>query len=235
MKEMVRQQQKVALEHMYSDFVKEHRFSAQQTEQFFDLLMQKQTSAMEDGMKALNSDSTDTTTPEPNALSAAERRAEADRQLQMLLGGGGYADYQAYEKTTGERMALARLQQQLALNSTPLADAQAKTLLQVMVDEESKSPPSAFKPGPGGTREQLRAFSDNTAAEQFSQRQADLNQRVLNRAGSILKPDQFKAFEAFQKQQLEMHKLGMEMARTMMGNEKDEGSTIISVVPDPSP
>ena len=42
-----------------------------------------------------------------------------------------------------------------------------------------------------------------------------MNRRVLDRARSVLSPDQMAQFEQIQKQQMEMQKMGMKMGREM--------------------
>ena len=46
------------------------------------------------------------------------------------------------------------------------------------------------------------------------------NQRVGERAKSVLTPEQFINYQKFQEQQASMQKLGMQMARQMFGGEK---------------
>ena len=221
MKEMLRQQQGAALKQMYGEFSKSKNMDAQQSDQFFALLMEKQWGGMEEGMDVFNG--VEKTKEESAAASQAalEKTAETDRKLRMLLGEGGYANYKDYEKTIGERMTLNSMRQQLAVNSAPLADDQAKSLLAVMIEERAKTPASPLTSIDGNPREKMRALATSNNSDQFYQAEADLNQRVLNRASGILKPEQFSALESFQKQQLEMQKMGMEMAKSLMGEEKD--------------
>lgn len=238
MKEMMRQQQSAVLKQMYGDFVKARHLTSAQADQFFNLLLNKQMGTMEEDMSAWNGGEKKTEAAESaDAQALTSQKAEADRQLQMLLGGAGYAEYQSYEKTTGQRMALTQMKQQLALNSTPLGEEQAQTLLQVMLEEDAKSPPSPFSSSAGNGGQKFRALSEGDNAEKFYQRQTELNQRILDRAGSVLQPDQYRALESYQKQQLEMQKLGMEMARKMMGTEKDgdEVNTTTIITPAPGP
>lgn len=229
MKEMMHQQQSLSLKQLYGDFVASHRFSPQQADQFFDLLMQKHMDDAEVASEFFDGKKED---PDAAALrSTADREAETDRRLQMLLGDAAYSSYKDYQNTVGERMALTQIRQQLAVSSSPLGNDQANTLLQVMVEERAQTASSPFDAGaPGNAREKFRTLSDESAADRHYQEQADLNQRVLNRAGSILKPDQLSALAAFQKQQLEMQKLGMEMARKIMGEDPDATHTY-SIMP----
>ena len=226
MKEMMRQQPAVMLKQMYGDFVKQRRLSPQQADQFFELLTQKQTGTMEEGMRLLGGENKEAAKGEPQPQPTPDQRAEADRQLQMLLGGAGYAAYQDYEKTLSERTTLNEMRQQLALNGAPLQDEQAKTLLQVMLEERDTIQSAT------DDIEKWKAVRSGTS-EAFLQAQADFDQRVRNRAASILKPEQFSALEAYQKQQLEMQRLGLEMARTMMGDDEDGVHTTTVIMPSP--
>jgi hypothetical protein len=56
--------------------------------------------------------------------------------------------------------------------------------------------------------------------QQFFQGQEEVNERIRTRAMSLLTADQMKAFEQFQKQQIDVQKMGMTMARRMFGNGK---------------
>jgi hypothetical protein len=51
----------------------------------------------------------------------------------------------------------------------------------------------------------------------WEQSQQDFNRRVLERARTVLSPDQVLALEASQKQQFQMQQMGMKMGREMMG------------------
>jgi hypothetical protein len=45
--------------------------------------------------------------------------------------------------------------------------------------------------------------------------QEDFNHRVLDRARTVLSPDQILAFEAAQKQQIDLQRMGVQMSREM--------------------
>ncbi|MGI8820547.1 MAG: hypothetical protein ACR2ID_06755 [Chthoniobacterales bacterium] len=94
------------------------------------------------------------------------------------------------------------MRQPLAANSTLLRAEQADALWQVMVDERARTPASTASQGNASGRAGM--LSDPARAEEFYRTQASY--------------DQPSALAAFQKQRLEMQKMGMEMARKMMGN-----------------
>jgi hypothetical protein len=72
------------------------------------------------------------------------------------------------------------------------------------------------------------AFSDDQT-EKLLQTQETINQRVYDRAQTILSPDQLTAFGKFQKNQLQMMRMGMSMARKMFSNDPSPAS-----IPTPS-
>ena len=49
---------------------------------------------------------------------------------------------------------------------------------------------------------------------------AQLQQRVFDRAHTVLTPDQMNAFETAQKAQLQMQKMGVKMGKAMFGGDK---------------
>ena len=49
---------------------------------------------------------------------------------------------------------------------------------------------------------------------------AQLQQRVFDRAHTVLTPDQMNAFETAQKAQLQMQEMGVKMGKAMFGGDK---------------
>ena len=89
--------------------------------------------------------------------------------------------------------------------------------MQVIADERAKQPPSPLTQ-PGNMKS--LNMSDEQM-QQFFQSQEDVNSRVRTRAMGILTPTQLQALEAFQKQQIEMQKMGLKMAKQMFGTKQD--------------
>jgi hypothetical protein len=58
---------------------------------------------------------------------------------------------------------------------------------------------------------------------------------VLDRAGQVLSPEQLKDYAGFLKSQLEMQKMGMNMARKMFGAPKGASPPLDGVTPVPVP
>ena len=75
-----------------------------------------------------------------------------------------------------------------------------------------------------------KLLTDETMDRQFEW-QADLNRRVLERAGPILAPEQLKELTDFQAQQLNMQKMSMKMASEMFGNGQTPANVNVLVAP----
>ncbi len=75
-----------------------------------------------------------------------------------------------------------------------------------------------------------KLLTDETMDRHFEW-QADLNRRVLERAGPILAPEQLKELADLQAQQLKMQKVGFKMAREMFGNGQAPANVNVLVAP----
>ena len=62
---------------------------------------------------------------------------------------------------------------------------------------------------------QMKMMQTDDGVKAWMQAQEDFNQRVLARARTVLSPDQILGFEAAQKQQIEMQRMGVQMSREM--------------------
>jgi hypothetical protein len=234
-KEMFRQKAAAHFKQIYGDFVKESHLDAHQSEQFFNLLLEENTRAMEEDTNFFNGDEDDTDSSGTETKSWETLKAELDQRLQALLGDKGFAKYEAYEKTARERQTLVYIREQLSLNSAPLRDDQANTLLQILMEERARMPPTVFDPtGPQSSREKYRAVLEGDNAEQYYRAQMDFNQRVRNRTGTLLSGEQYEALENFQNQYLEVSKVGIEMARETMARQKDSVRTP-AIMSSPTP
>ena len=151
----------------------------------------------------------------------SDEQKKFDEQLKGFLGEGRFAQYQEYSESMGERMILNQFQQQAATTDYPLRDDQSKQLLQVM-KEESKSVKTALNAADPNASEQVRQFkmmSSDEEMNKFFDLQDQSNQRVYERARSILSPEQLNSFATFQSNQINMQRVSFNMARRMMGGD----------------
>jgi len=226
MKEMIRSQQKATMKTMYGSLFKDLNLSADQQKQLTDILLDSQMNSVENAAGVLEGEGAGKT----NAINAlVEKHKATTEQIKNLLGDEKYAQYEDYQKTMADRMTLNQFQQQAAGTETALRDDQLKQLVQLMKEERTKVPPVVGE-DPAKAAESLSNLMDEETLNRQLKWQEDFNQRVLDRAGQILTPEQLKEYADFQAQQLNMQKFGLKMARDVFGAGKKGGVG----QPDPS-
>ncbi|MDQ6622654.1 MAG: hypothetical protein M3Y86_04110 [Verrucomicrobiota bacterium] len=212
--EATRNRQTTLIKNIYSDFASSRGLSEERTERFFELLIKKGLIQSDDGDNFMKGDGEHGENEAENAQSAAQQIAEIDRETQLLLGPASYADFQEYNKTAGERMVASQLQRQFG-DAPALDEQQQASLLQVMIEERSKTPPSPLAPADASPRQQLGEFFASPNQEQLYQAEAELNERIANRMGGILETSQLDALKSAMKKQLDQEKFMTEMARVV--------------------
>lgn len=216
MKKAMRSQQAFGIRMMYGDLGKELGLTIEESNLIIDLLADRQ---MEISAKALGGDA-DPTKIEADAAGAKEAAERYEAEIKNILGEERMKKFKDFERTTGERMVMQQYQQSLTAAGMPLDDGQRKSLLGIMTEERLKQPPSKFEPGTKDVAGAMKAMRTGEGLEQVMAQQRELNQRVLDRARTILSADQTNAFEAAQKQMLEMQEMGVKMGKAMMSGGK---------------
>ncbi len=209
MKSVMRAQQSAAVNMMYADLAKELGLAPDVARQVLELLGSRQAEMAEKGMAAMsNGGGKDFADVGKDSIAA---KAAYDDQLKAILGDDGFNKFQDYEKSIGERAVLDQIQRQLSASGTAIDATQSKGLLAIMTEERAKSPNPL---GTGGdTRAQMKLMQSPEAIDGWISSQEEYNQRVLARARTVLNPDQILSFEAAQKQQLDMQKMGVQMSK----------------------
>ena len=210
MKGAMRAQQSTMVSMMYGDFAKELGLAPDVARQVLALIGDRQADMAEKGMAALGKDPKDMAQVGKDTESL---KSTYDDQIKAILGEDGFKKFQQYEKTIGERAVLDQIQRQLSASGNPIDPAQTKGLLTIMTEERAKTP-NALGPG-GDTGAQMKLMQNDQAIDAWMKSQEDFNNRVLARARTVLTPDQMLSFEAAQKQQLEMQKMGVQMSKEM--------------------
>ena len=218
-RELMRQKRSAMFKQIYGDFLKESNLSAEQAEEFLNLFLDEDQRQFDDETNFVSGDAINSR--EADAKEWATRKAELDKQLKTLLGEAGFAKWEAYEKTTGDRQVLIRMREQLALNTTPLREDQAQTLLRILLEERARAPSTLFDPGAReDPREQYRKLLEGDNAGVYYREEKDFHQRVLGRTGTLLDAEQYEALENFQNQYVEVARAGIEMVRDTMASKK---------------
>ena len=211
MKEMLQNQQRAVAKKMYGPMFKELNLPPDQQKQLSDLLLDSQMNTMDDAVNLFSGDGTLKT----NAINAlTEKQKAASDQIKALLGDEKYAQYQDYRKSMGDRTMLNQFQDEFAGSDTTLTDDQYKQLIQLMKEERTKTP-SVFGNDQESDPAGLSKLMNAEAQEQQFQWQENFNKRVLDRAATVLTPQQLKEWTEFQAQQVTMQKLSLKMAAEM--------------------
>lgn len=226
-----------SLKLQYTPFVEANHLTPAQSEQFFALQVERDMSDMEDGLNFFAGDKDESGASESAARLAELEQVDMDGQLRTLLSESAYANYQEYEKTISDRVALTQMRQELAMNSQPLSEDQAHYLSQVLLDERSKTPPLAFDPRTNSrTRDKYRIAVEGDNAARYLEAQAGLDQRVLARAKTILSPEQYDALATFQRQNFDGERTAIELARKVIGQKNNSADNAVSApISTPSP
>jgi hypothetical protein len=212
MREMMREQQKAAINMMYGALFKELNLSPEEKDKLKGLLTDAQLRNLETAQSFLGDKKDDASEDAQKAIAAAKNQTDAE--IKALLGEERFALYEDYKKNMGERMQLDQLKTRLASEKLPLQDEQAAQLLQILKEEKAAVPPVIPTDNTQFPKKELMT------AENLDKQLAwmeDYNRRVLERAGQVLTPEQLKQYREFQEQQASMQKLGLNMTRQMFG------------------
>jgi hypothetical protein len=226
MREMMRGQQKAAINMMYSGMFKELNLSAEEKEKLMGILTEAQMKNIESAQGLFGSGTSDAGEDARKQFEAA--RQQTDDEIKALLGEDRFAQYQDYQKHVSERMQLGQLKNHLEGQNLPLQEQQSAQLLQVMKEEKVRVPPVI----PTDNTQFWTDTKNLFTAENFDRQMQwmdDYNRRVTERAAQFLTPEQLEQYSKFQEQQSSMQKIGLKMAREMFGAEK--GNVPAEVIP----
>jgi hypothetical protein len=212
MKEMMRSQQKMAIDGMYGSLSKYVNLSTNDMAALKELLLQRQMALMDAGMSMMNGSGAD---PKQAAADAQAVKADYDKKIQDLLGAQDYPVFQDYEKSAPDRMSVQMFKSSLPADAT-LTDEQEESLIAAMAEERKALPSTSMLNNQNNTPDPSK-FTEEGIADTLKQMEA-LQQRDAQRAATILTPAQLDQFTKFQQQMNSIAAAGMKMAAQMLGN-----------------
>jgi hypothetical protein len=227
LKEMLKNQQKSVLGPMldknYGKLFSDLHLSAEQTATFKDLLLNKQLGAAEIGMSMFSDDSDGTNR---TALVQQVKAAgdAADAQIKDFLGDDNFAQYQAYEKTMGERMVVSGLKDQLGTGPTALTDEQEQQLVQALTQTRENFKFTTDLSDKSKFTGDFASFFTEDKVNTYFQELDQLDQQYQAGAQGILSADQLSAFGKYLNSQQTLQKAGMQMAVKMFSAGKQGGN-----------
>jgi len=227
LKDMIKNQQKGVLGPMidknYGKLFSDLHLTPDQASTLKDMILNKQLGAAEIGMSMFSGEQDPTNRTEQFQQVKAASDA-ADAQIKQFLGDDNFAQFQAYEKTMGERVVVTGFKDQLGGGATALSDDQEQRLIQAMTQERENfkfttdlSDKSKFN---GDFASMFTEDKMNTYFQEIER----LDQQYFGRAQTILSPDQLTAFGKYLNGQQAMQKAGMQMALKMFAPAKPAGN-----------
>lgn len=215
MKEMIKTQQKTALtgiiDKNYAKLIADLHLNPEQTAALKEAIMNKMLAGTEIGMSML-SGGVDAAKRDELVQQIKTQNEASDAQIKQLLGDDNYTQYQAYEKTLPDRMAISSLKDQLAGGPTALNPDQEQQLIDAMSQERQNFKFTTDFTDDSKLTGNLASYFTEDKMNQFFQEQDRLNQQYTTRAQSILSPDQLGAFQKYLASQQAIQKAGMKMA-----------------------
>ena len=209
-KKLIQQQQRMMFDQMYGPLIKQLGLSPEDGAKLKDLIGDASMKSVE-AASSMFGDSGATNRTEVASAMAAHQQ-ELDDQIKAFLGDDRFKAYKDYQQTVGERMQLNLFRQQYT-GDYPLNDIQADQILALMKDEKARAGDTGLSaPGQGGN---LESMLSEQQMDKLLASQQSINDRVFERARTILSPDQLQSFGGFQSNQLQMMRVGMGMARRM--------------------
>jgi hypothetical protein len=145
-----------------------------------------------------------------------------DEQMKTLLGDDRYAQYKDYQETVGERTLLNQFKLQ-AGSDYNLTDPQSEALLTFMKEERKSVAANTKLPLTTDSNKDpaaLQALMSGDKVDEIIQAQETVNQRVYERARTILSPEQLDTLSRFQTNSIQTTRMGMSMMKTMFGPQK---------------
>jgi phage terminase small subunit len=221
-KKFIQQQQRMMMDQMYGPLVKQLGLTPEEATQFKDMLVDNGMKAAEKASSLFGGDGSTNRTEMFSSLTAEQKTF--DDQVKAFLGDARYAQYKDYQDTVGERALLTQFKQQ-AGSDYNLSDPQSEALLTFMKEEKKSVAASTGLPlgDSGQDKAKLQGLMADDKVDQYMQAQDTINQRVYDRARTILSPEQLNTLGKFQTNQLQMMRMGMGMMKSMFGPDKPSG------------
>ena len=193
-------QQKSGLDARYAALFKDLNLSPADLDKFKSLLVEKQ-NAILDVMAAAREQGLNPRDPTDRAQLATllqTAQAQVDNNILQTLGAGQYAQYQNYEQTLPQRSVVSQLAQSLSYSGSPLQDAQAQQLVNILA---ANAPAPRQGAGGGGGLFAAVGGGGGPMAGIFGNRAAPITDAAVTQAGAILTTPQVTALQQLQAQQ----------------------------------
>ncbi len=189
--------ERAQLDERFAALFKQLNLSPAQLDSFKNLLVERQTVAMDIYATARDKGLDPNTNRDEIKKLIADSRTEVDQNIKAALGDTGYQQYQNYQNTQSQRAVVSQLDQRLSYSATPLTSAQSDFLVKAL-SAPTTAGNAATDTGGGGPPWGGRDGAPITDA-------------VIQQAKNVLVPDQIIALQQIQAEQQAQQKLGQLM------------------------
>ena len=179
-----------------------------------DLLQKKMSAATDAGMSLMDG-SLDAAQRADLAKQIKSQTDDYDTQIKQFLGDENYQAFQAYEKTTPDRMTVSQFNDQLAGGATALTADQQQQLIQMMSNERNNFKWTVDYNNKTALNGDYASMFTEDKVNQFAKEKEQLDQQILTQAQQFLTPEQLASFQQFQTTQRAMQAAGMKIAAQM--------------------
>jgi len=223
MREMIKNQQKAVfgpmIEKNFAALFAGLQLTPEQSAAMKDLITKKMLVDAGMGMEMLSGDMDSDKRAELVKQSKADKDAISE-EIKQFLGADNYAQYQSYEKTLPDRMAMGQFQDQLASGTTALNADQNQQMMTAMTEERQAFKFTTDYNDESKFNGDFATYFTEERMNKFFTEQEQLSQRYLARAQNILSPDQLVAYQKFLANQQTMQQAAMKMAAQMFAPKK---------------
>ncbi len=191
-------EQRAQLDNRFAGLFKQLNLSPSQLEAFKNLLVDRQSSAMDVMATAREQGLDPRTDREAIGKLVASAQADVDQSIKAALGDTAYSQYQNYQTTQPQRAVVSQLEQRLSYSATPLTSAQSSFLVQALTSAPATDTAATGQTGGGGGG--FGGRGGNAAG-------TSITDAVIQQAQSVLTPDQVTALKDLQAQQQAQQKI----------------------------
>ena len=219
-RELVRQQQKDGMQHMYGDLEVMLGLSREEADRVLDVLAEQQLRSMEQQRPwALDGSRPDEAAIREQQRVFADMKRKNDAELAQVLG-PKFGEWESYQRSMGARSQVTQLRQVLASSDEPLRQDQIKPLVAAIAREQqvqSTARMRTFQNGIPTAEAQMRMQED------WAQQQAETQQRIRDAVGSLLTPGQMQRLEAQHERERRSTEMQLRMQRARMKEAEARG------------
>jgi hypothetical protein len=220
MKELIKTQQKAAIggiiDKNYAAFFSGFQMTPEQSATLKDLVVKKSLVDASFGMSLMSGD-VDEAKRKEMLLQAKTEKEGIDAEIKQFLGEDNYPQFQAYEKTMPERMAVSGFKDEQASGAAALSPDQEARLVQALAEERQNFKFSTDYYDQSKFGSDLSSVFTEEKLSKFQQEREQLDQQYLARAKTILSEEQLGPFEKFMVKQRELQNTAMTMAGKLFG------------------